>query len=210
VALIKISQPAMACNAEDIPGPWYKMTYNTRTVYWGTPVASLALNIRDAANGAPKTPPRKVGDKWVSDFPLKNLVLNAHGGPGAIKLGEWINLSNVGEFRVLKGLVGTIWITSCRVAGREVEDDLDPWDIVSRRADEAWAWVTVSPPARNNDKIAEQFCFKLADVTGAKVIASPQNQIPTLFDVRPNHIDGYEGRAYIYSPGRTKKAAKSL
>lgn len=120
--MIKLDQPAMALNADDVPGARYRM-YNT----WEVPASAKPEHIfgwcAQVANGTPKGK-------------LEHLVINCHGFYGAgtggkvmggfgLKLGTGVNRSNTGVFAALAGKVGKIWITACgtaRISGNAAGD----------------------------------------------------------------------------------------
>jgi hypothetical protein len=58
--------------------------------------------------------------EWVAEVArgatngkLKNLVLNCHGAPGYLELGQGITESDLREFRIWHGLIEKIWIPAC-------------------------------------------------------------------------------------------------
>lgn len=209
---IKMDQPSMACNADDVPSPGYRMQ-NTREVAWGTPVASLMANIRDVAKGLPKKPPRKVGSEWVEVPPMNNLILNCHGAPGQLKLGQWIDHTHAKEFERLKGLVQWIWLNACEVASRDARDDFTPWDITDRpykKAQELVRRLQGKPVYTAPSNAGDEFCRKIAKATGAYVIASPTMQRADMIYLPKFMIDGFEGIVYCYFPNGTKDRIKNL
>ena len=100
--MIKIPQPAMAINADDSPGPKYKM-WNTRFV---TRKDDPMWIMRNAAAVA----------KAAKGGKLHALVINCHGSSGRLGLGTGIHRDNTDVFAELKGLVGDIYIIACETA----------------------------------------------------------------------------------------------
>ncbi|MFN8178155.1 MAG: hypothetical protein U0167_09505 [bacterium] len=99
--MIRIPQPAMAINANDVPGPNYKM-WNTRFVTRKDDPRWIMINVASVAKAA--------GGK------LKALVINCHGSAGRLGLGTGIARGNTDVFEEIKGLVDDIYITACQVA----------------------------------------------------------------------------------------------
>ena len=101
--MIKMSYPHMALNADNVPGWDYQMFNTWSGIGKPTTALQIAARIFAVAVTAP-------GGK------LKSVVLNAHGGPGKIKLGVGITQENLLHFSILKGVVSEIWIIACSVA----------------------------------------------------------------------------------------------
>jgi hypothetical protein len=120
--VIKMRQPAMALNSEDVPGARYKM-YNS----WTVPGSERPEHILDwtarVASGAP-------GGK------LSSLVVNCHGfydkgsagkmvGGFGLSLGTGVFRADTGKFTALASSVSCIWITACgtaRISGTAAGD----------------------------------------------------------------------------------------
>jgi hypothetical protein len=107
--MITIPQPAMVLNAENVPGPDYKM-WNTRKVTKDTDPKGLMTNVASVAKAAD-------GGR------LKALVINCHGysrekkGGYGLSLGTGITRANVHPlFTTLSGLVDDIWLVACQAA----------------------------------------------------------------------------------------------
>jgi hypothetical protein len=115
---------------------------------------------------------------------LDNVVINCHGAPGKLLIGEKelifkanntyesINLSNVGAFSALRqrGSLGTIWLVACDVA---------------------------------KDAAGQNFCANLARTAGCTVVAGNKTQhVNAGFYLQacPDYcIDNYEGTAYRWN-----------
>ena len=131
----------------DTLGEEFEMLY-TWKVPKSTSVKQMVYTIRHNA----KTCKKSFGTV------LETLILNAHGEPGKIKLGQNITRKEVKEFRRLRGLVKRIWIVACEVAKMQ-----NPGTIT----DGNW------------------FCYRLAQEAKAKVKASAavQYAFPNLYVV---------------------------
>ncbi len=100
--MIKLEQPAMALNAEGVPGPYYKM-WNTWIV---PPTAKTADILSWVASVAGSAPPTEGGF---------NLVINCHGSSASLGLGTGISWSQVPMFSLLAPSVFNIYIVACNV-----------------------------------------------------------------------------------------------
>jgi hypothetical protein len=162
--MIKATFPHMVLNSDDVPDVRYKM-WNTGTVPKSKSVWQIADWVRTIAESAP--------DKY-----LQTLVINAHGSPGKIHIGQGIDLISVEELRPMKGLVERIWIVACKVA----------------RIKEAGSITD-----------GNYFCYRLAQLTGAYVTAGSATQEGIhnfrFFDEIPyGYIDDWEGTVYTWNP----------
>ncbi len=173
--MISIAQPAMALNAENVPGPDYKM-WNTRKVEKKEDPVWVMKNVATVARSA-------------TGARLKSLVINCHGYYGVVKtrkywfdetgggfglsLGQGITRVNVeAVFREITGLVDTIWIVACGAA-------------------------QISTPGGGGD--GNLFCCAIAKTVGCDVYASTDKQSTWLLPSVPyGKIDGYEGKVYRY------------
>jgi hypothetical protein len=113
--MIQLDKYSLALNAVKVPGPDYRMD-ETVKMSKTTTAHDVISHILTA-----------VGN--TSDLQIKNLVINCHGSPGVIYLGEtecikdgktvkkptYIGIQHVGLFNLVKGYIGTIWITGCQV-----------------------------------------------------------------------------------------------
>jgi len=101
--MITIQQPAMVLNAITRPQIAEYQMWNTWKVNSGVSAEDI---IRNCVTVARSTPGLK----------LKNLVIQCHGAPGQIAIGQGFNCSNVDLFANLRGLVEKIWIVACQPA----------------------------------------------------------------------------------------------
>jgi hypothetical protein len=92
----------MAINADDSPGPSYKM-WNTRSVTRRDDPIWVMRNVASVARAA-------------SGGKLRALVINCHGSAARLGLGTGISRSNTNVFDEVKGLVGEIYIIACETA----------------------------------------------------------------------------------------------
>lgn len=99
--MIKIPQPAMVWNAENVPDPKYKMWHS-----W-----TVASNV-DPAHACAWT---AVVAKGHPDGKLKALVINCHSSPASLGIGTGISIGQIGAFAQLSGLVTDIYIVGCNV-----------------------------------------------------------------------------------------------
>lgn len=99
--MITLAQPAMALNAEDVPGPDYHM-WNTWRVEKTSPPSHTLGWAGIVAKGAP-------GGK------LKAMVMNSHGSPAHLYMGTGIGWPEIPLFASLSGLVDEIYIVACEV-----------------------------------------------------------------------------------------------
>lgn len=106
--------------------------------------------------------------------PIQSLVINCHGSPGHLHIGTGIGKLETATFAPLRstGLM-YIWIVACELAAKGA-------GIAPGGSDGAF------------------FLSKLAQASGAKVIASDRTQWVNFPWVPRNHIDIYEGAVYTY------------
>ncbi len=166
--MIRLSQPSIALHSFDVPGYKYKM--------WRSEKLSKYTNVIDVVSWI----------QWaITNSPemyLDNVVINCHGNPGILYVGEKeqyintertsiiIDTNNVGAFAPLKpkGL-GTIWLVACKVA---------------------------------KGATGKEFCARLAKTAGCNVVAADKNQRVNvgfyLGSCPDNCIDKFEGNAFIW------------
>lgn len=101
--MIRLDKYSLALNAVKVPGPDYRMDETVKM----TPTTTAHDVISHILTAVSNT----------SDLKLKNVVINCHGSPGVVHLGEktYIRLSDVGLFNLVKGYIETLWITGCQV-----------------------------------------------------------------------------------------------
>jgi hypothetical protein len=101
--MIRIPQPAMALNAENVPGTHYRM-WNTREVKSNEDPLWVMKNVASVA-------------KSCRSGKLTSLVINSHGCGARLGIGTGISRSNVSVFSEIAGLItGAIYLVACRVA----------------------------------------------------------------------------------------------
>jgi len=181
--MIKLEQPSLAINTFDVPGPEYRMEQTVKLDKYASSIVVLS-EIQAAAT--------RSGQSY-----LKNVVINCHGSNGYLYIGEvkskvpgangdvreefdreGIGEENLGLFSLLKGRIGTIWITGCQVSGGS--------GIVTRSG--------------------HTFCPKLAVVAGCNVVAANVYQIINpLRPVPRNCIHEYDGTASIWDATGAKQ-----
>jgi hypothetical protein len=159
--MITISQPALALHSCDVPGFLYQMSTT-----WMMPAGASASDVVSWISAAVQQSP---------ELSLKNVVINTHGGPGALYVGggSATPITDPGPFSGVRTLdIGTIWLVGCLVA---------------------------------TGSNGQSFCSQLAITSGADVIAANDYQFvenrflggnPTIFGA----IDDFEGTAYLFSP----------
>src|SRR5512147_569146 len=101
--MITIEQPALVLNAVTNPQIARYQMWNTGDVPSTKPSQEVIGWIRIVAGSAP-------GGK------LKNVIIQCHGAPGYLAIGQGFSRSNVGLFRGVSGLVDKIWVVACRPA----------------------------------------------------------------------------------------------
>ena len=115
--MIRLEKQALTLNAAKVPGPGYRMDQTVKLTKTATP-EDVVNHIQTALNS-------------ISEPILKNLVVNSHGGPGMIYVGEkevivdckkkteniFIGIEHIGLFTQFKNKIDTIWLTGCQTAG---------------------------------------------------------------------------------------------
>jgi len=165
--MIRLSEPSMAMHSNDVPGYKYKM--------WKTVKMPLYTNAHDVVSWT------LWGINNSPEMYLDNVVINCHGAPGGVILGdkelifsesnryEWLYSGNVGLFSSVKakGSLGTIWLVACEVA---------------------------------KGSTGKSFCSSLAKAAGCNVVAADKKQRVNfgfyLQSCPDNCIDKFEGTAY--------------
>lgn len=119
--------------------------------------------------------------EWVAEVArgasggrLKHLVLNCHGAPGYLELGEGIRNQDVSAFASWRGLIEKIWIPACRVA------------LIPTTAGQADGNV---------------FCSNLAKTVGCYVVASTETQCSLPGNIPADMMPSFEGLILSYGPG---------
>lgn len=187
--MIKLESPALAINTFDVPRPHYQMDYTVKLTKYAS-----AMSVISEIHTAVASSPQKH---------LKNVVINCHGSPGYLYIGEikvrvpdangklqkepvreGIGTENLGLFSLLKGSIGTIWITGCQVAGGS--------GVIQRSG--------------------HTFLPELAMTVGCNVVAANVSQYVggglRIRFVPRNYIDDFEGTAYIWDANGKKDVYK--
>jgi hypothetical protein len=165
--MFEIPQPSMALNAANVPPPDYRMwnTYkvaaddeSTHVIGWASVVAKSL------------------------DSGLKCLVLNSHGIPGKLLMGNGIDLSDAGLFSQMNGKVNSIFIVACQVAKSQGSVD------------------------------GNLLCTGIAKAAGAHVFCSTDFQSTGLYGLiglPVGTIDEYEGPIRRYDPDGSIKVVSN-
>jgi len=101
--MIRLEKYSLALNAVKVPGPDYRMDETVKMTKTATVYDVLSHILTSVSN--------------TSALKLDNVVINCHGSPGVIHLGEksYIRMEHVGLFNMVKSYIGTLWITGCQV-----------------------------------------------------------------------------------------------
>jgi hypothetical protein len=167
-----LEQPSMALNdTVGVPHSQIIM-WNTWSVPQNDSRQHIIGWVREVARGAP-------GGK------LKNVVINCHGLPGFVQIGEGFSRAHTPMFRDWAGLVEKIWFVACLVARIPTADMQRDYDTN----------YTAYQPSDGNI-----FCSEIARYAQCYVVA------PT--EVQRNHggytlgqMPAYEGLLLSYGPG---------
>jgi len=100
--MFTLEQPSMALNSTEISWSKIKM-WNTWEVDRSQTKQHIVEWVATVASGAP-------GGK------LKNVVINCHGLPGWVGIGQGFNVHDLGLFHDWAGKVDKIWFVACLVA----------------------------------------------------------------------------------------------
>jgi hypothetical protein len=168
--MIQLQTPALALNDVRCPGPVFmdrslKIQKDDSRQNIVSAVANFAAN-------AP-------GGK------LKSLVLNCHGAPGYLIMGQGFSHADVQVFQQWRGRVDTIWITACQVASR------------------VYAQPQIKkfkgfPPCEVSDGFL--FCRQMAMNAQANVVASLDFQEAPNSTAPKGYVDSYEGTHFCWKP----------
>lgn len=184
--MIEMAQPSLVLHSHDVPGYKYKM-WATWDVPKTLPTASIVDWIASAVDQS-------------SEMALKNVILNSHGLPGEIYMGNGgkpIDEKAISADTAFKKLrsksIGTIWIVACLVGSKPFRDS--------------------EPPCRMYPNDGPSFCSKLATIVGCDVIASDASQTVSpgfefyarLPFTGTGMIDDYEGNVTRYGPDGSRK-----
>jgi hypothetical protein len=115
---------------------------------------------------------------------LKSLVLNSHGAPGYLIMGEGFWHPHTAMFERWAGLVSNIWITACRIASRT---PLGPRERLPREL-----------KGQVGDGFL--FCRSMAMRARCNVIASMNDQDVPNRKIPKGCIDSFEGTVLCFKP----------
>ena len=115
---------------------------------------------------------------------IKSLVLNCHGLPGYLVMGEGFWGPHTGLFQAWRGKVDTIWITACRIASRKPE----------------------TKSAKSGDGFT--FCQQIAMSAQCTVVASQDYQEVPDRDIPEGYIDSFEGQLLTWRPDGSVASAR--
>lgn len=164
--MIKMKSPSLVVNSNDVPGPNYKM-WETVNAMEGMSASQLLGEIIRVNRAALE----------LESSQLLNVVINCHGGPGALYVGGLnsppVDMGNVGVFGWLRHRnLGTIWLVACNAA-RGTE--------------------------------GKQFCQALSQLSGCQVVAADETQDVGVWGSirivsgRSGLIDEFEGTVYSFT-----------
>ncbi len=168
--MIQLTQPSMALNSPEIS--WSKILMEKNwEVQASTTVAQIVSRVATEARG-------------VSGGKLKYVVINCHGLPGWVGIGQGFNRSHIGMFRDLNGLVGTIMFVAClvaRIPSAQYQSELN----------------TSYPGFGAGD--GNIFCSELAKTSGAYVVAGTEEQ-RNKGGYSIGQVPSFEGLVMCYNP----------
>jgi hypothetical protein len=154
--MIQIPSPALAINDDRVDG---HIRVQSNVHVYSNDSRQYILNY--VVNTARATPGGR----------LKSLVLNCHGQPGCLIMGEGFWAEHTHLFQAWRGLVDTIWITACRIASRVPEPRM---------------------PKKSSDGFL--FCQQIAMNARCNVVASLHEQVVPNKAIPEGSIDNFEGR----------------
>ena len=168
--MITLSQPSMALNSTDIH--WSEiLMWNTWKVDGKQTRQHIVEWVATVARGAR-------GGK------LTNLVINCHGLPGYVGIGQGFNKDHLGMFSAWSGLVQNIWFVAC---------------LVARIPDAAYAQQLAASYSTYGTSDGNIFCSRLAQTSGAYVVAGTEEQ-RNLGGYSVGQLPAYEGLVLCYNP----------
>jgi hypothetical protein len=180
--MFTLPQPSMALNDErrryQPPGQSAQRLVIQMANTWGV-TASMTRHhiVTHVADVALSTPGGR----------LHNVVINCHGLPGWLDLGEGFGQEHLPLFDAWRGRVGKIWLIACQTARVSAVIAGHPW------------------PRDGN-----RFCSGLARAAATYVIASTETQVDRIVTMPVNQIPSFEGLVLSYDPqGRVSWAARN-
>jgi hypothetical protein len=168
--MIQMQSPSLALNDVRCPGPVF--LDRSLKIQSGDSSQNIVNAVANYAAAAP-------GGR------LKSLVLNCHGLPGYLIMGQGFSHANVQAFQQWRGLVDTIWITACQIASRKYSQpqvrkikDIGPCEV--------------------SDGFL--FCQRIAMNTQAHVVASLDTQEAPNGAISKGNLDSFEGAHFCWKP----------
>ncbi len=174
--MFNLGHPSMALNSHDVPPPDYKMYNSYKVPADHTPSHILGWTAK-VAGGVNRG--------------LRCLVVNCHGGPGKLYIGTGITSADTTSFKVLNGLVNTIFLVACEVGGVSGQNE-----------------KMCSSTGFNG----QRFCSEIAKNSGAVVFCSSSLQSTggySLIGLTDGCIDEFEGAIYQYNSNGTSKTVSN-
>lgn len=168
--MITLEQPSMALNGEDIS--WSKILMER---CWNVPLSETRQSIIDWVITIAK------GNKGGK---IKNLIINCHGLPGWVGIGQGFNSSHLGMFQAWNGYVQNIWFVACLVARIPTKTDQADYD-------------KKYPGFGVGD--GNIFCSSLAKNVGCYVVAPTEEQ-RNKGGYSIGQLPAYEGLLMCYNP----------
>lgn len=167
--MIHLEQPSVALNDFRVPSRYHMWrTWDARTAH--TSRKRIINEIRNLALSVPN------GDN------VKNLVINGHGTPGRLAVGEGFSEQHLQMFYSWSGLFNTIWLMGC---------------FVGRHSN-----MSAQHNGRTYSGDGHGFCSELAVITRADVIASTELQVARAFTHPYGYISALDGLVLVFQ-GRT-------
>jgi hypothetical protein len=163
--MITIEQPALVLNAVTNPQIARYQMWNTGDVHSNKPSQEVIGWIRIIAGGAP-------GGK------LKNVIIQCHGAPGYLAIGQGFTRTNVGLFQGVAGLVDKIWVVACQPA-----------------------YIDPTCGTRFCSSDGNLFISEMARAAHCYVVAPTETQINRGMTYPFGVIPSYEGLVLSYGPG---------
>jgi hypothetical protein len=160
--MIKIAEPAVALNDHRVGGR-IRMSQN--------------LHIRQDDSRQNIIGAIATGAAGTQGGRLKSVVLNSHGVPGYLLMGEGFWRPHTEMFQKLNGLVDNIWMTACRIASR---GGLTPGE-------------RLPPNLKGQIGDGYHFCRNIAMNARCNVIASMNDQDVPNRRIPDGCVDAYEG-----------------
>ena len=168
--MIQLNQPSMALNSPDISWSQIVMEKNWQ-VPAATTIGQIVSRVATEARG-------------VAGGKLKYVVINCHGLPGWVGIGQGFNRTHIGMFRDWNGLVEEIMFVACLVA--RIPTALYQTEL-----------NTNYPGFGAGD--GNIFCSELAQTAGAFVFAGTEEQ-RNKGGYSIGQVPSFEGLVMCYNP----------